>query len=441
MNRITDARYAFFWERLCAGLIDGVIVGVVYGVVYFITLANISAPHGDPATYGAFANGITYVYETLATYYTNFIMIFAVLLYHTIMEASPLQASIGKLTLGLRVVDLNGNRIGYGRSLVRSFFREWLLCILTQPFTKRRQGLQDLISGCLVVKQPITVLNRYIQTGTHMTSRPPPLSKSDTTTSHASQTIPHTTITTPSTLTATPPHPDLQDRDLYALAYQECQGDNPNRDPGIWAMALSRTDGDVNRCQAEYIRHRVAFLHHQNERRHVQQHETPLHPNFFAKIKSFEKKNRGPFWSILCGFALVVFVLGTYIDDELSRKHREAREAEASARFKEYCEASNINISDTWVLIRQDGSRHILKLIQEKSILAGTIDNYGGTAYSPGRPYPIEGSIYGDGSLSFDVKTGLPDPGEDRYYPEHRFRGNIHGTALKGDGWVATRNK
>lgn len=43
-----------------------------------------------------------------------------VLLYFTITESSPRQASWGKWRRGLRVVDGRGERIGFGRALVRS---------------------------------------------------------------------------------------------------------------------------------------------------------------------------------------------------------------------------------------------------------------------------------------------------------------------------------
>lgn len=52
---------------------------------------------------------------------TGFIMLtLPVILYFASTESSPQQASWGKRRLGLRVVDGRGERIGFGRSLVRS---------------------------------------------------------------------------------------------------------------------------------------------------------------------------------------------------------------------------------------------------------------------------------------------------------------------------------
>jgi uncharacterized RDD family membrane protein YckC len=75
------------------------------------------------------------------------------------MEASSLQASIGKLALGLRVTDEAGNRIDFGRATLRHWSK-----LLSGPFTlglgylmialsKKKQALHDRIAGTLVVRR------------------------------------------------------------------------------------------------------------------------------------------------------------------------------------------------------------------------------------------------------------------------------------------------
>ena len=72
--------------------------------------------------------------------------------------ATPLQATLGKRMLGLRIADAAGRRIG----LVRSFARMvlWVPSIamagagfLLAAFTARRQALHDLAAGTFVVKR------------------------------------------------------------------------------------------------------------------------------------------------------------------------------------------------------------------------------------------------------------------------------------------------
>ncbi len=78
--------------------------------------------------------------------------------YHTLLEGSALQASVGKLAMGLRVVhDQTGERLGYGRSFLRALVRGmlsfgwifWLVVLLS----KKRQGLWDMLAKSRVVQR------------------------------------------------------------------------------------------------------------------------------------------------------------------------------------------------------------------------------------------------------------------------------------------------
>jgi uncharacterized RDD family membrane protein YckC len=58
--------------------------------------------------------------------------------------------------LGLKVVDIDGNRISFGRATGR-YFGKWLsaitLCVgfIMAGFTVKKQALHDLVAGTLVV--------------------------------------------------------------------------------------------------------------------------------------------------------------------------------------------------------------------------------------------------------------------------------------------------
>lgn len=76
-------------------------------------------------------------------------------LYFAAMESSPLEATVGKITLRLRVTDLNGGRISFGRASARHFSKivslGTLLGFLAAIFTKRRQALHDVLAKTVVV--------------------------------------------------------------------------------------------------------------------------------------------------------------------------------------------------------------------------------------------------------------------------------------------------
>ena len=77
--------------------------------------------------------------------------------YFVFMHSSSKQATLGKMAMGLKVTDLDGERIGVGKSFLRtigSFVSAVLLMVgyLMVAFTERKQGLHDKIAGTLVVR-------------------------------------------------------------------------------------------------------------------------------------------------------------------------------------------------------------------------------------------------------------------------------------------------
>ena len=78
-------------------------------------------------------------------------------LYFALMESSARGATLGKMALGLRVTDLNGNRIGFGRATGRYFGKIVSTAIfgigfIMAAFTQQKQALHDIMAGCLVVR-------------------------------------------------------------------------------------------------------------------------------------------------------------------------------------------------------------------------------------------------------------------------------------------------
>lgn len=80
------------------------------------------------------------------------------LIYFSYMESSAKQATFGKQFLNLKVVDLNNERISFGRALLRNIVRlinipTYSLCYLPILFTRRHQGIHDIIARTTVVSK------------------------------------------------------------------------------------------------------------------------------------------------------------------------------------------------------------------------------------------------------------------------------------------------
>ena len=74
------------------------------------------------------------------------------------MESSSLQATLGKMIFGMKVTDLNGNRISFARATGRHFAKYLSSMILfigyiMAGFTERKQALHDMIAGTLVIRR------------------------------------------------------------------------------------------------------------------------------------------------------------------------------------------------------------------------------------------------------------------------------------------------
>lgn len=144
-------RYAGFWRRFVAMIIDGIVFSPLF-LVFFVTTGMFGVIFGagretEPLGAAMFGFGI----------FAGFVVLVAGnWLYHTMMESSRHQATLGKMALGIRVTDMNGNRISFARANGR-FFAKWLsgaimnIGYLMAAFTEKKQALHDILTGCLVV--------------------------------------------------------------------------------------------------------------------------------------------------------------------------------------------------------------------------------------------------------------------------------------------------
>ena len=78
--------------------------------------------------------------------------------YYALMESSANQATVGKMALGIRVTDLAGNRLTFGRATARHFGKiisglTLGIGYLMVAFTPSKQALHDIMAGCLVVNR------------------------------------------------------------------------------------------------------------------------------------------------------------------------------------------------------------------------------------------------------------------------------------------------
>lgn len=126
-----EINYAGFWQRAVATFID-----VVLWVVFSLAVAFLPI---DEEFYGVMGFIIAWMYYGL-------------------LDSSSWQGTIGKKVMNIAVCDLDGNRISFLRASTRYFLHILSYIILffgylMVVFTRRKQALHDMISGCVVVKK------------------------------------------------------------------------------------------------------------------------------------------------------------------------------------------------------------------------------------------------------------------------------------------------
>ena len=137
----TGVRYGGFWKRFVAAIIDGILTAIVTFIVGFI-IGFVFASGG--------------VSEAAAVGFAQLAGIAISWIYFAGMESSSSQATLGKQAMGIRVSDLQGHRISFGRATGRHFAKIISILILLIgylmiAFTEKKQGLHDKMAGCLVV--------------------------------------------------------------------------------------------------------------------------------------------------------------------------------------------------------------------------------------------------------------------------------------------------
>ena len=164
----TTVRYAGFWLRVVAALVDGIALWIVWSIVLMLLPAEPIAPLPENPDL-----------EALLDYANSLIsprqmIVYAVIVwaYFAFQESSSAQATLGKRMLGIRVSTENGGRL----SLLTASLRAWpiylpsvaalagsgfstlvglvaLASCIAVAFSARKQGLHDRMAGALLTRR------------------------------------------------------------------------------------------------------------------------------------------------------------------------------------------------------------------------------------------------------------------------------------------------
>src|SRR4051794_39251310 len=130
--------WAGWWSRVGATLIDGVIVSAAFAVTALV--------------FGIIGNNAALAVALVVVY------IGATFGYAPVMLAYNDGRTVGKLAVGIRVVDADGRPIGFGRALLRETIVKWVLSftIVLVPlwplWDRENRTLHDMVVSTRVVR-------------------------------------------------------------------------------------------------------------------------------------------------------------------------------------------------------------------------------------------------------------------------------------------------
>ena len=135
--QIDCQEYAGFWKRFAALVVDGIVVSLA-----FIPFVLAIIPFANDSTDKEFIG----------------LIFLASWLYFAGMESSRQQGTLGKILLGIKVTDLSGQPISFGKASIRHFSKiisGFILYVgyIMAAFTPKKQALHDQIANCLVVNR------------------------------------------------------------------------------------------------------------------------------------------------------------------------------------------------------------------------------------------------------------------------------------------------
>lgn len=157
----TPPKYASFLKRVAAFLIDSALLSFVFGGVSVLLFA--SSGFWDALLRMAQSGQFDY-YEYLRAYIgplsmSSLLSFAASFVYYTLMDSSSEQGTLGKMALKIKVTDINGNKLTYGRAVGRYFARyitkiannAFYIGYLMYFFTDKKQVLHDVIASTMVL--------------------------------------------------------------------------------------------------------------------------------------------------------------------------------------------------------------------------------------------------------------------------------------------------
>ncbi len=159
-----EMEYAGFWLRFAAYLIDSAVLSVsaiIIATPAILTIVGVAISLREINSFPQLLEDGNWLKIGIIV---GVIILASLLglvvgwLYYALMESSRYGGTLGKLAVGIKVTDLNGERVTFARASGRYFARivtnlTMLIGYIIAGITERKQALHDIIASCLVIRK------------------------------------------------------------------------------------------------------------------------------------------------------------------------------------------------------------------------------------------------------------------------------------------------
>lgn len=143
VKSLSEYRYAGFWMRFWAYIIDFIVIGSLNRILINPILIALEIPTTDPFIFS------WNVILTTIVFYAYFILL-----------TKYFGQTLGKMILGIRVIEENKSSLSWltiifrelvGRFISTVFFLAYIVSAFTTAFTERKKALHDIFADTYVV--------------------------------------------------------------------------------------------------------------------------------------------------------------------------------------------------------------------------------------------------------------------------------------------------
>jgi len=168
MESATEVKYAGFWIRFLASILDWLVLTGASAVIQFLMTGKVAGEIPDLSglveSTGNYALIFKALYEALLPALKVFYVTIFVNIAYFVVLTGKYGATLGKMAVGIKVVKEDLRPIGFGKAAVREFLVKDLLYVvlffiswlgyLWVAWDPKKQGWHDKIARTVVIREP-----------------------------------------------------------------------------------------------------------------------------------------------------------------------------------------------------------------------------------------------------------------------------------------------